>query len=175
MPDSALSAAIKEAYASAPKSWVVYDTLEIWNPAFSVPIRVVNDRADLTAKLEASAPRDASAMVTFTAYGFALVPPEQITTAVPSATLEIDNTDRAIVAAIATAAKSGQETTLIWRQYLSTNLTVGPENQPVLTLSLLSATATPFRVKGVAGFSDLLNRKFPFLEYDPEVFIGLQQ
>jgi hypothetical protein len=175
MPDPALSAAIKEAYASAPTGNVVYDTLEIWNPAFSVPIRVVMDRTDLTAKLEITAPRDAGSMVTFTAYGFTLVLPEQTTSSVPSAALEIDNTDRAIVAQIETAARSGQETTLLWRQYLASNLAVGPENSPVLTMSLLSATATPFRVKGSAGFSDMLNRKFPYLEYDPEIFIGLQQ
>jgi hypothetical protein len=175
MPDPALSAAIKEAYASAPNGWVVYDTLEIWNPAFSVPIRVVRDRTDLTAKIEAGAPRDAGAMVTFTAYAFDLILPEQTTSAVPTATLEIDNTDRAIVAQIETASRSGQETTLLWRQYLAQNLAVGPENSPVLSISMLTASATPFRVKGTAGFSDMLNRKFPFLEYDPEIFIGLTQ
>lgn len=175
MPDPALSAAIKEAYASAPKGRVIYDTLEIWNSVFSAPIRVVLDADNLTAKIEAGAPRNAGAMVTFVAYAFSLVLPEQTTSAVPSAVLEIDNTDRAIVGALAQAARSGVETTLMWRQYLSTNLAVGPENLPVMVLSLLSATATPFRVKGVAGFSDLLNRKFPALEYDPEIFFGLKQ
>lgn len=175
MPDPALSAAIKEAYASAPKSWVIYDTLEIWNPAFSAPIRVVNDRADLVAKIEAGAPRDAGSMVTFLAYGFDLTLPEQTTNSVPSATLEIDNVDKVIVAQLVAAASSGQETVVMWRQYLSQNLAIGPENSPVLQMSLMTATATPFRVKGTAGFTSLLSRKFPYLDYDPEVFIGLQR
>jgi hypothetical protein len=179
MPDPALSAAIKEAYASAPNGNVIYDTLEIWNPSFSVPIRVVREQHDptfvLTAKLEATAPRNAGSLVSFTSYAFNLILPEQIASAVPTASLEIDNTDRTIVAQIETAARSGQETVLLWRQYLSSNLTVGPENSPILTLSLLTATATPFRVKGTAGFADMLNRKFPYLEYDPEVFTGLQK
>ncbi len=174
MPDPALSAAVKEAYASAAKDEVIYDTLEIWNAAFSAPIRVVLDAEALTARIEAGAPRDAGALVTFVPYAFSLILPEQSSSAVPSAQLEIDNTDRAIVSQIAAAARSGQETTLMWRQYLSGNLTVGPENLPVMVLSLLSASATPFRVKGSAGFSDLLNRKFPALEYDPEIFTGLQ-
>ena len=43
MPDPALSAAIQEAYASAPVDQVIYHTLELWHPAFSAAIRVVRD------------------------------------------------------------------------------------------------------------------------------------
>ena len=50
MPDAALSTAIKEAYASAPVSDVIYHTLEIWHTLFSVPIRVVRDFAPLARR-----------------------------------------------------------------------------------------------------------------------------
>lgn len=173
MPDPTLSAAIKEAYASSPSSVVVYHTLEIWNSAFSVPIRVVRDTDSLDAKIEAGAPRDAGAVVTFTGYAFDIVQPELTTNSVPSCSIEIDNVDRLILAQIDLATVSGLKTTLIYRQYLSSGLTVGPENLPPMVLTVLSVSATPYRIKISAGFPDLLNRKFPALEYDPEVFNGL--
>ena len=51
MPDPSLSAAIREAYASAPADVVVLHTLEIWHPAFvedgvAKPIRVVRNFED---------------------------------------------------------------------------------------------------------------------------------
>jgi hypothetical protein len=51
MPDPSLSAAIREAYASAPADVVVLHTLEIWHPAFvedgvARPIRVVRNFED---------------------------------------------------------------------------------------------------------------------------------
>ena len=70
MPDDTLSLAIKEAYASAPSNLVIHHTLEIWHPNFTTPIRVVRDHVDLTAKLESSAPRNASQYVTFVGYAF---------------------------------------------------------------------------------------------------------
>ena len=173
MPDPTLSAAIKEAYASSPSAVVVYHTLEIWNAAFSVPIRVVRDTEDLSAMIEAGAPRNASSMQTFTAYAFDIVPPELTTSSVPSCSIEIDNVDRIILSQIDLATTSGLPTTVIYRQYLSSGLAVGPENLPVMSLSVLSVSATPYRIKISAGFPDLLNRKFPNLEYDPEIFNGL--
>lgn len=51
MPDPALSAAIREAYASAPADVIVLHTLEVWHPAFvedgvAKPIRVVRNFED---------------------------------------------------------------------------------------------------------------------------------
>lgn len=51
MPDPALSAALAEAYASAPADVIVLHTLEIWHPAFvedgvARPIRVVRNFED---------------------------------------------------------------------------------------------------------------------------------
>ncbi len=51
MPDPSLSAAIREAYASAPADVVVLHTLELWHPAFvedgvARPIRVVRNFED---------------------------------------------------------------------------------------------------------------------------------
>jgi hypothetical protein len=67
MPDPTISDALAEAYASAPSDQVIYHTLEIWHPAFTLPIRIVRDYVALDARIEAGAVRDAGAMVTFVA------------------------------------------------------------------------------------------------------------
>ena len=63
----------------------------------------------------------------------------------------------------------------IYRQYLSSDLTSGPENDPPLELNLITVTADVFRVRATAGFPNLLNRKFPGLTYDLDTFPGLAQ
>ena len=54
MPDSTLSQVIMEAYAAAPSDVVVYHTLEINHAAFTQPIYVVRDNADLEAFVNAT-------------------------------------------------------------------------------------------------------------------------
>lgn len=173
MPDPALSAAIQEAYASAPAEEVIYHTLELWHTAFSAPIRVVRDIADLDARLEPEAARNPGEVVTFVGYSFDLVPPDQSTTAVPQCTIEIDNVDRLILGELDKAAVSGEATIAIYRAFLASALDDGPENQPPMVLTLFQVSATPFRITATAGFPDLVNRRFPRLDYSPERFPGL--
>ena len=173
MPDPTLSAALREAYASAPVTSVIYHTLEIWHPAFSLPIRVVRDNADLSARIEASAPRDAGALVVFVAYAFDVVPPDQTSEALPQCVIEIDNVSREILAQIDAAVVQPQPITVTYRQYLSDQATVGPENDPPLTMQLTQITATPTRIRAVASFPNLLDRPFPAIDYELETFPGL--
>lgn len=171
MPDSTLSEAIKEAYASTP-SVVIYHTLEIWHAAFSVPIRVVRDVKNLSATLESTAPRDASTEVTFIAYGFDVVPPEVISTGLPQITIEIDNISRDIVTAIEQATSSATPVTVIYRSYVASDLSE-PANNPPLTLEVFQINVTKFRVKMIAGFNNLMNLRFPKMDYSAETFPGL--
>lgn len=173
MPDPALSAALAEAYAAAPIDQVVLHTLEIWHPAFSVPIRVVRDVEAIDARLEAGAPRDAGQVVTFVAYAFDVVPPEQDTDAVPQCVIEIDNVSGEIMAQLDLAATGADPIQAIYRAYLSDLLDEGPETDPPLTLTISSVTATPFRIRATAGWPDLLNRRFPGRDYELETFPGL--
>lgn len=174
MPDPAMSAALDEAFATAPINQVVWHTLELWHPAFSVPIRVVRDSVALDARLEAGAARDPGAVVTFAAYAFDIIPPEQISTGTPQCVIEIDNVSRDILAQIDLAVVQSDPITVIYRHYISGRELVGPETVPPLEMTLISVSATPFRIRAVAGFPNLLNRKFPNLEYDLETFPGLQ-
>lgn len=174
MPDPAMSAALAEAYASAPVGQVIHHTLELWHPAFSAPIRVVRDFSAIDARIEAGAARNAGEVVTFTGYAFDVVPPDQVTSGLPQCTIEIDNVSREITLQIDAAVATADPITVIYRSYLSDALEDGPEIDPPLELTITTITATPFRIKAAAGFPDLLNLKFPKREYDLETFPGLQ-
>ena len=173
MPDPALSAAIREAYASAPEDEVVYHTLEFWHPAFTLPIRVVRDTVALDARIEPGAARDAGAVMTFVAYAFDVVPPEQITTGLPQCVIEIDNVSREILAQIDLAVASATPVTVIYRNYLASGLDSGPENDPPLEMTISAINANALRIRATAGFADLLNQRFPSMDYDLETFPGL--
>lgn len=172
MSDTTLSQAIKEAYASAPANVVIYHTLELRHPAFTTPIRVVRDFANLTAALEATAPANPGETVDFVAFAFEFTKPEVSSTGVPQITITLDNVDRSIVANIEAAMGTTDLVQVTYREYLSTDLSA-PQNNPPLSMTIMSVTADVFKVSAVAGFPDLMNRRFPTAEYSPEVFPGL--
>ncbi len=172
MPDKALSQAIKEAYAVAPVDAVVYHTLELHHPTFTTPIRVVRDTADLTATLEATAPVDPGVAVTFVAFAFDLVRPEVSAQGLPQLTIEMDNVGRELIAPIEQAMQTTDLITVIYREYLSTDLS-GPQNDPPMELTISAITADVFRVRATAGFGDWVNRKFPKATYTADIFPGL--
>ncbi len=172
MPDSTLSQAIKEAYASAPSNVVIYHTLELRHPAFTTPIRVVRDYEDLVATLEASAPVDPSTAVTFIRFAFDFTKPEVSASGVPQLTIEIDNVDRTIIANIEAAMTTSDMVQATYREYLSSDLT-SPQNDPPIHMTIMSISADVFKVKATAGFPDLMNRRFPTDEYSSEVYPGL--
>lgn len=172
MPDSTLSQAIKEAYAAAPNNDVAYHTLEIYHPSFTTPIRVVRDFVDLSAKLEATAPRDASTYVTFVGYAFDIVPPEVSTTGVPQLQITIDNVSRDIMAGLEAAVTTSTPITVIYRMFLASDL-AAPQNNPPMTLTIISLSADVFRITATATFGDLVNKRFPSQVYNIETFPGL--
>lgn len=171
MPD--LSEALREAYASAPVGLVIHDTLEFWHPAFATPIRVVRDVTALDARIEAGAARDAGLLVTFLPYAFEVVPPDVLADTLPQVTIEIDNVGSELLAQIDAAVLAGEPIEVIHRQYLSDTALDGPETVPPLRMTLIQISATPLRIRATAGFSTLMDRKFPRLEYELETFPGL--
>lgn len=167
MPDSTLSLALQEAYAAAPSDVVVYHTLEINHPAFTQPIYVVRDNANLEADLE-----DGGGTVTFVRFAFDLVKPEVSTAGVPQCTVEFDNVSREILANIQLAMADTQPISITYREYLGDDLST-PQNDPPLTMSLSNIKADVFRVRSTSGFGDLNNRRFPTEEYTDGRFPGL--
>ncbi len=169
MPDTTLSQAIKEAYASRPKV-VIHHTIELYHEAFTTPIRVKRGSGDLLAVLEATAPRDAGQQVTFIGYPFDIKPPDMQ----GRSTIEIDNVSRDIVRNVELSMASSTPIDMIYRAYIEDDLT-GPQNNPPLELSLVSITATVFRVTATAALLNFYNMTFPGLTYTDTQFPTLVQ
>src|SRR6516165_6912619 len=90
--------ALLEAYAACPPSARVFYTLEIWQSSFAEPARVVaNVGNDMVFGIEAGAPRDGGAMVTFIACPFTADYPEQREGQPPTSKIKIDNVNRELV------------------------------------------------------------------------------
>jgi hypothetical protein len=172
MPDSTLSEAIKEAYASAPVGVINYFTLEFRHSLITSPIRVVRDSINLEATLEAGAPLNPGEAVTFIAYGFDITKAEVSAQGVPQVHIEIDNVDRSIVSSIEAVLASTEPVQLTFREYISTDLTT-PQNDPPLHMEVMSVTADVFRVKIVAGWPNLMNKRFPTTAYNSYRFPAL--
>lgn len=169
MPDPYLSEAIKEAYASAPVDTIIYHTLEIIHSDFTEPIRIVRDFNELTATLEDTAPYNPGEEVTFIPYAFEFQPPEINTQGVVQCQIEIDNVDRVIFSALDTAITSYSILELIYRGYLSDDLT-GPQNDPPLRMTITSVSAGVSKITATASFGNFANRKFPNYTYTTENF-----
>lgn len=172
MPDPTLSEAIMEARASAPVGVVEYHTLEIRHPAFTNPIRVVRGFDTITARLEATAPLNPSAYVEFMAMAFDLVPPEMTATSIPTMKITMDNVSRVIGSSIEMALTSTDLLEVTYRNFLSTDLSA-PQNNPPLTLKIMTVEMDAFKVTATAGFPTWQNRKFPTVAYTAEIFPGL--
>lgn len=178
MPNTQLSQALREAYAAAPADVVILHTLEVRHSSFvdeqgaPTAIRVVRDHADLTARLEATAPLNPGEMVTFVAMGFDLELPSVDTAPVPEISITLDNVSREIVKHLDGAAESQEKIEVTYRPYLSTDLE-GPQLDPPITLVLTDVEATVFRVTGRARILDIGNKAFPAQTYSAVNFPGL--
>lgn len=174
MPNTTLSEALKEAYASADVSVVIINTLEIRHPAFVEPIRVVSDYAPVSAKLEANAPLNAGQVVTFQPFAFEMTLPEVMDKGVPELSLKIDNVSREIIQNIELAIPQPDKLEVTYRAYLSNDmLTNGPHNDPPLHLTITSIEADAMAIQARASIADFVNKKFPSQEYDETRFPGL--
>src|SRR6185312_2968611 len=166
--------ALLEAYASCPPSARVYQTLEIWQSSFAQAVRIVtNVGDDMTLGIEAGAPRDAGAMVTFTACPCSASYPEQKQGQPPTTTLKIDNVNRELVPLIRAALSVRQYIQVLYREYLGADLTepaYGPVEFALVNVQMVGASLT-----GTAMVKNLQNKRFPRLNknYDTIQFPSL--
>lgn len=172
MPDNSLSEAIKEAYATAPSGDIILHTLEFRHPDFTQPLRVVRDRQDLNATLEATAPENPSEEVTFVQFAFELELPDVTTGSSPELLLTMDNVSRDVMTYLDLAANSADLIEITYRPYLSTD-TSEPQMNPPLTMTVKEVEADIFRITARCGFGDFANRPFPRDVYDLSRFPGL--
>ena len=170
------SEAIAAAYASAPETEIVLDTLEIHHASFiddfgaPFAIRVVNDHEPLTATLEAGAPMNPGAAVLFKACYFEFRRPSETESgSLPEVELSISNVSRLIIPHLDRIKESRSVVTVIWRPYLVSDLS-GPHMNPPLALTLRYIQADMNNLTARAGFTDLSNRRFPASEYTAKKF-----
>ena len=166
MPDPLLSAAIREAYASAGPG-VILDTLELSHPDFTEPVRVVLAYDDLVATLE-----DEVTVATFKAFAFDITfPPMGDAAAAPEFVVRLDGVSREIIEQLDLAVESNEKITLLYRAYISTDLTA-PQNTPK-SLDLIYVRPDVFSVEARAALPNAANRPFPFEDYTARRFPGL--
>lgn len=162
---------LREFMFSAPPDVTEYDTLEFRHLRFDVPARVVNDGADLVARLEAGAPIGAGSWVTFQRCLFKATLPEQSTPGLPTFDLEIANVTGLLMPYLDMAAESDQPVEVTYRQYLSDDLTAPGFILSGLTLQKVNAGV--LKVTATAGYQNFLYKPSPRRKYTTKEFPGL--
>ena len=174
------SAAYAEAIAVAPITRAMLPTYELRHPAFIDPatgllyaVRVVNDHADLVAMLEATAPVNANAYVTFTALPIEISGPDESDSGqAPAITFAIDGVSQLLVQQLDYALATLVPVTVTERIYASDDLS-GPAVTPVVTMTLREVVVTDTRVTAKAVFYDPSSRGFPRQEYTNAQYPGI--
>lgn len=154
MPNESLTDAIKEAYALAPRSLVVLDTLQISNPLLVEELFLVRDVVGHDFTLE-----DLS-VETFEPVGFRMELPTIGDNGLQELTIAIDNVDRRITDFVNSVKGNNATTEIRYRPYLSNDLTT-PQMNPPLLLYLKEISITAIEIQGRATFADIVNKKFP--------------
>lgn len=166
MPNPSLLDAIKEAYTCAPSNQVVLDTLEIRQTGVQDPIYLVKGKREITATDENGNDR------TFLPAGFQFTLPPENEEGFRSLNLSIDNVGRAISDFVTLAKSEKVVVEVIYRPYLSDDLTT-PQMNPPLVLYLKDIQVTVAQVVGRATFMDIVNKKFPLDLYTRSRFPSL--
>lgn len=154
MPNPSLQDAIKEAYALAPAQQVILDTLEIRQTGVQDPVYIVRSRKGIVALDEDGNSR------TFLPVGFQFALPPENEEGFRSLNISIDNIGRQVSDFIETAKSERVPVEVIYRPYLSDDLSQ-PQMIPPLVLYLKDIQVTTSQVTGRATFMDLVNKKFP--------------
>lgn len=161
-----MSEALERVYASAPAGELALHTVEISNPDFAAPYRFVQGYQDLEATLETAE------VVTFTASGIGLSLPQRGVRGREDFLFQLDNITGDAMGAIRTAKDSGEVTQVIYRAFISTDLS-GPELGPVVFLAT-SVKATIRSVQVAASFRDFVNKAWPRRRYTTTLTPGLR-
>ena len=164
------SEAMQEAFASAPVNEIIYHTIELDHPAFTQPIRLVQGFDDITARLEADAPKNAAELVQFVAAPWDLTLPKIEEDTMPELSLRFDNVSREITQYISEAVMRPEPVKIIIRPYLSSLLEQGPQLNPPIEMEMGEATADNYSVSTTANLEDVFYSVFPTQRYTSERF-----
>jgi len=160
--------ALKTVRASAPARQDILRTIELWHPKWAA-------RQYLTTWPQAfAAVLETGQTVTFTPFPFAVVLPTVDGAGQQDMQVTLTNADQAIADLVQLAhTDPTQRIECTYREFLSDDLGA-PQSAP-LRLTFESIQINEESVTGVAGRSDVLNRRFPAVYYDVEHYPGLDR
>ena len=180
------SAALEEAYASAPVDDYIVATLELIHPAFvdgednADSVRVALDERAWSLTYEAGAPLFGGETKTFEPLAMQVTLPEQAESGFGSLKLSLDNVPRSIWPKLQAAAKVRASARVIYREWVATRDTEtgvyaseGPPDLIIDQLTMRVVSASVLRLDGTATFVDLLNKGFPRRTFSRAAFPGL--
>lgn len=150
------SQALATVYASAPTGAVLIPTLEVLIPGGD-PIRVCNGYENQTVTLETSE------VVTFEPGNLVIELPERNDTGKQTLKFGLWNATGEAQEAVALALESDDETTIIYREFDSRDLSA-PASQPQ-TFTLVGGTFEGIDVQFEASYYDILNTAWPRERY----------
>jgi hypothetical protein len=164
--NDAYTDAIKEAFALAPANVVTYHTLQIRQIGVQASIFLVQSRRSIIAADENGDYH------TFEPVGFQFSLPASNAEGFTSLNIVIDNIGRRVTQFIESATSAVQVVEVLYRPYLSTDLSQPQMSAPIL-LFLKDVEVNDLQVTGRATFMDLVNKKFPLELYNRETFPAL--
>lgn len=180
------SAALEEAYASAPADEYIIETLELIHAAFvdddNMPdsIRVCFDGQQHMLKLEDSAPLHAGQTVLFEPLALEVTLPEQKEGTLGEMKLVFDGVPKEYLEKLDSAVGLRSSAKLIYREWVAihdketgTYLANGAPDFVLGEMTIKKIRAAQTAIEATATFVDLLNRGFPRRKFTREQFPGL--
>jgi hypothetical protein len=160
--------ALLEARASAPSGEAIIETLELRHPLWPAPYYLTSWPRPFVAEL------GDGTTATFDPFPFAIVLPTVDGAGQQDMQVTITNADQQIADAIRLAHQDpSTNIEAIYREFLGSDL--GAMQSAPVRLAFDSIQITEDAVSGVAGRSDVLNRRFPGVWYDVQRFPGLDR
>jgi hypothetical protein len=170
MPSTGASIDLATVWASAPAGVDLWPTLTLEHPLWAGPYYLTSAPEAFTARLE-----DGTS-ITYTPFPFSLVLPTVDGAGQQDLQVTLTNADALIADAVQRAhADPTQRITATYRLYLSSLGATQTPQAPPLRLAFDTIQITEEAVAGIAGRSDVLNRRFPGVWYDIAHFPGLDR
>ena len=165
-----ISEELKRIYASAPVDVYYIETLSLYHPIFENGVRhITNQNGGWVGDL-------AVGQAAFNYVPFVIVPPSAGDEGALSLKVGIDNAARSVMADLETLSETpSQPIEVIYRIYLSNDLTGAIQNDPPLKLWVSSVLATQEAVTFSATTTNLRDLPFPRVLYSIDNFPGLER
>ena len=172
MPSTGASIDLARVWASAPAGVDLWPTLTLEHALWPAPYYLTSAPVAFTATLETPG----NPTVTFTPFPFSVVLPTVDGAGQQDLQVTLTNADQEIADAVQAAhVDPTQRITATYRLYLSSLGSSQTPQAPPLRLAFDTIQISEEAVTGVAGRSDVLNRRFPGVWYDIQHFPGLDR